>query len=51
MSGFNILICYKFFLFIGCDNGGVSNNHKHLRTELPTECKGNPEQLIKVYVV
>lgn len=37
--------------FIGCGYGGVSNNHIHLRIELPTECKENPEQLIKVYVV
>ncbi|KAF4010126.1 hypothetical protein G4228_001679 [Cervus hanglu yarkandensis] len=33
---------------LSCGYGGVSNNHMHLRTELPTECKGNPEQLIKM---
>ncbi|KAB0377702.1 hypothetical protein FD755_009280 [Muntiacus reevesi] len=33
---------------LSCGYGGDSNNHMHLRTELPTECKGNPEQLIKM---
>uniref|UniRef100_A0A452GAN3 Leucine rich repeats and IQ motif containing 1 n=1 Tax=Capra hircus TaxID=9925 RepID=A0A452GAN3_CAPHI len=33
---------------VSCDYGGVSNNHIHLRIELPTECKENPEQLIKM---
>ncbi|XP_069440253.1 leucine-rich repeat- and IQ domain-containing protein 1 [Ovis canadensis] len=33
---------------VSCGYGGVSNNHIHLRIELPTECKENPEQLIKM---
>uniref|UniRef100_A0A4W2D915 Uncharacterized protein n=1 Tax=Bos indicus x Bos taurus TaxID=30522 RepID=A0A4W2D915_BOBOX len=33
---------------LSCGYGGVSNNHMHLRIELPTECKENPEQLIKM---
>ncbi|KAI4586926.1 hypothetical protein MJG53_004713 [Ovis ammon polii x Ovis aries] len=33
---------------VSCGYGGVSNNHIHLRMELPTECKENPEQLIKM---
>nr|XP_010973389.2 leucine-rich repeat and IQ domain-containing protein 1 [Camelus dromedarius] len=28
--------------------GAVSNNHMHLRIELSTECKENPEQLLKM---
>uniref|UniRef100_A0A8C3WRK1 Leucine rich repeats and IQ motif containing 1 n=1 Tax=Catagonus wagneri TaxID=51154 RepID=A0A8C3WRK1_9CETA len=28
--------------------GAVSNNHMHLRIELSTECKENPEQLMKM---
>ncbi|MXQ90877.1 hypothetical protein E5288_WYG013215 [Bos mutus] len=32
---------------LSCGYGGVSNNHMHLRIELPTECKENPEQLVK----
>ncbi|XP_029059998.1 leucine-rich repeat and IQ domain-containing protein 1 isoform X2 [Monodon monoceros] len=30
------------------DYGAVSNNHMHLRIELRTECKENPEQLMKM---
>lgn len=55
---FNILcpavifkVVISFFLFIGYGYGAVSNNHMHLRIELSNDCKENPEQLMKVYVV
>lgn len=39
-----------FFLSLGCSYGATSDNHRHLRIELSTECKENPGQLMKVYV-
>ncbi|XP_029811599.1 leucine-rich repeat and IQ domain-containing protein 1 isoform X2 [Suricata suricatta] len=33
---------------LNCSYGVVSNNHMHLRIELPTEHKEHPEQLIKM---
>lgn len=39
-----------FFLSLGYSYGTVSNNHVHLKIELSTEDKANPEQLMKVYV-
>lgn len=38
-----------FFISLGYNYGAVSNNHMHLRIELSTESKENPDQLMKVY--
>nr|XP_019610478.1 PREDICTED: leucine-rich repeat and IQ domain-containing protein 1-like [Rhinolophus sinicus] len=33
---------------LSCSYGATSNNHMHLRIELPTGCKENPDQLMKI---
>ncbi|XP_032973456.1 leucine-rich repeat and IQ domain-containing protein 1 isoform X2 [Rhinolophus ferrumequinum] len=33
---------------LSCSYGATSNNHRHLRIELSTECKENPGQLMKI---
>ncbi|XP_055972953.1 leucine-rich repeat and IQ domain-containing protein 1 [Sorex fumeus] len=33
---------------LGCNYGAISNDHMHLRIELPTEYKENPMQLMKI---